>query len=71
MNNQQINPKSILLSMMNDRRTMENPTAASILNSYKNGDSKKLSELTDNVFQEYGTSADNMKKQYSQQFGLH
>lgn len=49
---------------------MSNPMAASVLNSYKSGNSEELNKVTGNIFQEYGTTVDDIKKQFSQQFGL-
>lgn len=64
------NPKLLLNSMMNNPNVMNNPMAASVLNSYRSGNSEELSKVTGNIFQEYGTSLDDVKKQYTQQFGL-
>ena len=68
--NNPVNPKMILSNMMNNPQVMNNPMAASVLNSYKSGNSDELTKVTGNIFQEYGTSIDNVKKQFSQQFGL-
>lgn len=68
--NRMLNPKEILSNMMNNPDIMKNPTAASVLNSYKSGNSEELGKVTGNIFQEYGTNVDNVRKQFSQQFGL-
>lgn len=68
--NRQINPKAMLMSMMNNPQVMNNPMAASVLNSYKSGNSEELTKVTGNIFQEYGTTVDDVRKQFSQQFGL-
>lgn len=68
--NRMLNPKEILSNMMNNPDIMKNPMAASVLNSYKSGNSEELGKVTGNIFQEYGTNVDNVRKQFSQQFGL-
>lgn len=68
--NNTMNPRTILTRMMNNPQVMNNPMAASVLNSYKSGNSEELSKITGNIFQEYGTSTEDVRKQFSQQFGL-
>lgn len=65
-----VNPRALLSSMMNNPQVMNNPMAASVLNSYRAGNSEELSKVTGNIFQEYGTNVDDVRKQFSQQFGL-
>ena len=65
-----VNPRCLLSSMMNNPQVMNNPMAASVLNSYRAGNSEELSKVTGNIFQEYGTNVDDVRKQFSQQFGL-
>lgn len=67
---QSVNPRALLNSMMNNPQVMNNPMAASVLNSYRAGNSEELSKVTGNIFQEYGTTVDDVRKQFSQQFGL-
>lgn len=68
--NRVINPKAMLTNMMNNPQVMNNPMAASVLNSYRSGNSEELSKVTGNIFQEYGTNTDDVRRQFSQQFGL-
>lgn len=68
--NRQMNPRIMLTSMMNNPQVMNNPMAASVLNSYRSGNSEELTKVTSNIFQEYGTTVDDVRKQFSQQFGL-
>lgn len=68
--NRQMNPRIMLTSMMNNPQVMNNPMAASVLNSYRSGNSEELTKVTGNIFQEYGTTVDDIRKQFSQQFGL-
>ena len=68
--NRVINPKAMLTNMMNNPQVMNNPMAASVLNSYRSGNSEELNKVTGNIFQEYGTNTDDVKRQFSQQFGL-
>lgn len=65
-----VNPRALLSSMMNNPQVMNNPMAASVLNSYRAGNSEELSRVTGNIFQEYGTNVDDVRKQFIQQFGL-
>ena len=65
-----MNPRSLLSNMMNNPQVMNNPMAASVLNSYKSGNSEELSKVTGNIFKEYGTTVDDVRKQFSQKFGL-
>lgn len=68
--NRIINPKAMLMNMMNNPQVMNNPMAASVLNSYRSGNSEELNKVTGNIFQEYGTNTDDVRRQFSQQFGL-
>lgn len=68
--NRVINPKAMLMNMMNNPQVMNNPMAASVLNSYRSGNSEELNKVTGNIFQEYGTNTDDVRRQFSQQFGL-
>lgn len=68
--NRAINPKAMLMNMMNNPQVMNNPMAASVLNSYRSGNSEELNKVTGNIFQEYGTNTDDVRRQFSQQFGL-
>ena len=65
-----VNPRALLSNMMNNPQVMNNPMAASVLNWYRAGNSEELSRVTGNIFQEYGTNVDDVRKQFSQQFGL-
>lgn len=68
--NNPVNPKLILNNMMNNPRVMNNPMAASVINSYRQGNSEELNKVTGNIFQEYGTNVDTVRQQFSKQFGL-
>lgn len=70
MNNAITNPRMILQQMMNNPQVMNNPMAASVLNSYRSGNSDELNKVTGNIFKEYGTSADDIRKQFSQRFNI-
>ena len=70
MNMASMNPRALLSSMMNNPQVMNNPMAASVLNSYKSGNSEELSKVTGNIFKEYGTTVDDVRQQFSQKFGL-
>lgn len=68
--NRSVNPKAVLTSMMNNPNVMNNPMAASVLNSYKTGNAEELGRVTSNIFQEFGTTTESVKQQFSRQFGL-
>lgn len=68
--NRVMNPRMLLTQMMNNPQVMNNPMAASVLNSYRSGNSEELSKVTGNIFQEYGTTVEDIRRQFSQQFGL-
>ena len=68
--NRTINPRALLTNMMNNPQVMNNPMAANVLNSYRAGNSEELNRVTGNIFEEYGTNLEDVKKQFSQQFGL-
>ena len=45
-----MNPKAFLNNMMNNPQVMNNPMAASVLNSYRAGNSEELNKVTGNIF---------------------
>lgn len=66
-----INPMEIMLQrMMNSPQVQNNPLAKNAMEMYKNGDSKGLQEMAENLCRENGTSIEEMKKSIIQRFSL-
>lgn len=64
------NPKEFLNQMMNNSNVMRNPMARNAIEMYKNGDSKGLQTMAENLAKERGTTVDDMKSQIMAQFGM-
>lgn len=66
-----MNPMEIMLQrMMNSPQVQNNPLARNAMEMYKNGDSKGLQEMAENLCRENGTSIEEMKKSIIQRFSL-
>lgn len=66
-----MNPMEIMLQrMMNSPQVQNNPLAKNAMEMYKNGDSKGLQEMAENLCRENGTSIEEMKKSIIQRFSL-
>ena len=64
------NPQAFLQKMMNDSQIMQNPMAKNAMEMYKNGDTKGLQTMAENLCKERGTTVDDVKKQIMDQFGM-
>ena len=64
------NPKEFLNQMMNNSNIMRNPMARNAIEMYKNGDSKGLQTMAENLAKERGTTVNDMKIQIMAQFGM-
>ena len=64
------NPKEFLSQMMNNSNIMQNPMARNAIEMYKNGDSKGLQKMAENLAKERGTTVNDMKSQVMAQFGI-
>ena len=64
------NPKEFLSQMMNNSNIMQNPMARNAIEMYKNGDSKGLQTMAENLAKERGTTVNDMKSQIMAQFGM-
>ena len=64
------NPKEFLSQMMNNSNIMQNPMARNAIEMYKNGDSKGLQKMAENLAKERGTTVNDMKSQIMTQFGM-
>ena len=64
------NPKEFLNQMMNNSNIMQNPMARNAIEMYKNGDSKGLQTMAENLAKERGTTVNDMKSQIMAKFGM-
>ena len=64
------NPKEFINQMMNNSNIMQNPMARNAIEMYKNGDSKGLQTMAENLAKERGTTVNDMKSQIIAQFGM-
>ena len=64
------NPQAFLQQMMNNSQVMQNPLAKNAMEMYKNGDTKGLQTMAENLCKERGTTVDDVKKQIMDQFGM-
>ena len=64
------NPKEFLSQMMNNSNIMQNPMARNAIEMYKNGDSKGLQTMAENLAKERGTTVNDIKRQIMTQFGM-
>ena len=64
------NPQAFLQKMMNDSQIIQNPMAKNAMEMYKNGDTKGLQTMAENLCKERGTTVDDVKKQIMDQFGM-
>ena len=64
------NPKEFLNQMMNNSNILQNPMARNAIEMYKNGDSKGLQKMAENLAKERGTTVNDMKSQIMAKFGM-
>ena len=64
------NPQEFMKQAMNDSDIMSNPIAKNAMEMYKNGDTKGLQAMAENLAKERGTTVDDMKSQIMAQFGM-
>ena len=64
------NPQEFMQKMMKNSQVMQNPMAKNALEMYKNGDTKGLKAMAENLAKERGTTVDDMKSQIMAQFGI-
>ena len=64
------NPQAFIQQMMNNSQIMQNPMAKNAMEMYKNGDTKGLQAMAENLAKERGTTVDDMKSQIMAQFGM-
>lgn len=64
------NPQAFIQQMMNNSQIMQNPMVKNAMQMYKNGDTKGLKDMAENLAKERGTTVDDMKRQIMAQFGM-
>lgn len=64
------NPKEFLNQMMNNSNIMQNPIAKNAIEMYKNGNTKDLQNLAENLCKERGVTPQQMKEMIKKQFGM-
>lgn len=64
------NPQAFIQQMMNNSQIMQNPLAKNAMEMYKNGDTKGLQTMAENLAKERGTTVDDTKSQIMAQFGM-
>ena len=64
------NPQEFMKNIMNNNEIMQNPIAKNAMEMYKNGDTKGLQAMAENLAKERGTTFDDMKSQIMAQFGM-
>ena len=64
------NPKEFMQKMMNDSQMMRNPMAKNAMEMYKNGDTKGLQAMAENLCKERGTTPQQVQEMIKKQFGM-
>ena len=64
------NPQEFMQNIMNNNEIMQNPMAKNAMEMYKNGDTKGLQAMAENLAKERGTTVDDIKGQIMAQFGM-
>ena len=64
------NPQAFLQQMMNNSQVTQNPMARNAMEMYKNGDTKGLQTMAENLAKERGTTVEDIKSQIMAQFGM-
>ena len=64
------NPQEFMQNIMNNNEITKNPIAKNAMEMYKNGDTKGLQAMAENLAKERGTTVDDMKSQIMAKFGM-
>lgn len=64
------NPQAFMQQIMSNSQIMQNPMAKNAMEMYKNGDTKGLQVMAENLCKEKGISVDDVKSQIMAQFGM-
>lgn len=64
------NPQAFMQQMMNNSQVMQNPIAKNAMEMYKNGDSKGLRTMAENLCKERGATPQQVQEIIKKQFGM-
>ena len=64
------NPQAFIQQMMNNSQIMQNPMVKNAMQMYKNGDTKGLQAMAENLCKERGTTPQQVQEIIKKQFGM-
>lgn len=64
------NPQEFMQNIMNNNEIMKNPIAKNAMEMYKNGDTKGLQAMAENLAKERGTTPQQVQEIIKKQFGM-
>ena len=64
------NPQEFMQNIMNNNEIMKNPMARNAMEMYKNGDTKGLQAMAENLAKERGTTTQQVQEIIKKQFGM-
>ena len=64
------NPQEFMQNIMNNNEIMKNPIAKNAMEMYKNGDTKGLQAMAENLCKERGTTPQQVQEMIKKQFGM-
>ena len=64
------NPQEFMKQAMNNSDIMSNPIAKNAMEMYKNGDTKGLQAMAENLAKERGTTPQQVQETIKKQFGM-
>ena len=64
------NPQEFMKNIMNNNEIMQNPIAKNAMEMYKNGDTKGLQAMAENLAKERGTTPQQVQEIIKKQFGM-
>ena len=64
------NPQEFMQNIMNNNEIMKNPIAKNAMEMYKNGDTKGLQDMAENLCKERGTTPQQVQEIIKKQFGM-
>ena len=64
------NPQEFMKNIMNNNEIMQNPIAKNAMEMYKNGDTKGLQAMAENLCKERGTTPQQVQEIIKKQFGM-
>ena len=64
------NPQEFMQNIMNNNEIMKNPIIRNAMEMYKNGDTKGLQAMAENLCKERGTTPQQVQEMIKKQFGM-